>query len=429
MYFEIAQSSVGGSIQLTTSKSHTLRAILLASLGNGVSYVRRILPSPDTEAMIQACSAFGAEIVRDETDLRITGFAGNPSVPGQVIDVGNSGQVLRFGGAISALIPHFSIFTGDESIRTLRPMSPLLHALRQLGAFAESSKGDGHAPVIIRGPAHAGYVVMDGRDSQPVSAILMLAACLEGKTTLEVRDPGEKPWVDLTLYWLDRMGVRYENRNYEVYTVYGRGSCEKFYPFDYIVPGDWSSAAFPLAAALICNSELVLENMDIQDPQGDKAILDIFREMGAVIDVDVQGKKIMVRRHSGLQGVTVDVNAVIDAVPVLAALASFAQSPTTITGAAIARRKESDRLTAIATELAKMGGRVEEFDDGLTVYPTILHGATVDSRHDHRIAMSLAVAALRCGGTVVENTDCVSKSFPGFAVSMAGIGAAIMEKI
>ena len=429
MHFEVTQSSVGGSIWITTSKSHTLRAVLLASLGNGISHVRHILPSPDTDAMIRACSAFGATIVRDGTDLRITGFAGTPSIPRQIIDVGNSGQVLRFGAAISALIPHYSVFTGDESIRSLRPMTPLLDALRQLGAFAESSKGDGYAPVIIKGPIHAGHVVMDGQDSQPVSAMLMLAAYLEGETTLEVREAGEKPWINLTLHWLDRMGVGYENRKYEVYTVYGRRGGGKFSPFDYTVPGDWSSAAFPLAAALLCNCELTLENMDIQDPQGDKAILDIFRAMGAVIDVDVSGKKVMVRQHDGLRGITVDVNAVIDAVPMLAALACFAQSPTTIIGAAIARHKESDRLTAIATELAAMGGRIEEFDDGLTVYPTALHGARVDSRHDHRIAMALAVAALRCGDTIVENTDCVTKSFPGFATSMAGIGAAITEKI
>ena len=429
MQLEIGASSVGGNIRLTTSKSHTLRAVLLASLASGVSHVRQILPSPDTQAMIEACSAFGAEITRHDGDLQITGFAGVPSVPKQVVNVGNSGQVLRFGAAISALVPQYSIFTGDDSICSLRPMKPLLDGLQQLGAFAESSRGCGYAPVIIRGPASAGHVVMEGQDSQPVSAMLFLAACLEGETTLEVRDAGEKPWIDLTLHWLDRMGVRYERDAYAWYRVYGQAAHARFSPFDYTVPGDWSSAAFPLAAAILCNCGLTLENMDIHDPQGDKAIVDIFRKMGAVLDVDEVGRKVIVRRHGGLRGISVDVNAVIDAVPILATLACFAQGPTTLTGAAIARQKESDRVAAIATELAKMGGRFEIFDDGLTIHPAVLHGARVNSWHDHRIAMSLAVAALRCGNTTVENTDCVAKSFPGFAASMARIGAAITETV
>jgi 3-phosphoshikimate 1-carboxyvinyltransferase len=254
----------------------------------------------------------------------------------------------------------------------------------------------------------------------------MLAAFLPGVTSIEVKNPGEQPWIDLTLYWLDKMGVSCTNSNYTRYTVQGRAASE-FAPFDYTVPGDWSSAAFPIAAALTTNSSIRLENMDIRDPQGDKAVLEMFRSMGAEILVNEQDKTVLVKKHSGLRGTTVNVNAAIDAVPVLAAVACFARSSTVITGARIARYKESDRLAAISAELGKMGANIEEFEDGLLIHPSALHGALVDSHHDHRIAMSLAVAGFASGGTTITDAACVAKSFPGFAEAMRGIGAVITE--
>jgi 3-phosphoshikimate 1-carboxyvinyltransferase len=424
--YQVEKSSLSGSISVTTSKSHTMRALLFASMAKGRSRVRHPLASPDTAAMVSACSALGAKIEAHEECLVIDGVAGRPAVPAQVIDVGNSGQVLRFGAAMAALLPYYSVFTGDESVRTIRPMEPLLGALRQLGAFAVSSKNDGHAPVIVRGPVQPGAVVMEGLDSQPVSAILMLAAFLPGITGIEVKNPGEQPWIDLTLYWLDKMGVRCANSNYTRYTVQGR-ELPEFAPFDYTVPGDWSSAAFPIAAALATNSSIQLENMDIRDPQGDKAVLEMFRSMGAEILVNERDKTVLVKKHSGLRGTTLDVNAAIDALPVLAAVACFARSDTVITGARIARYKESDRLAAISAELGKMGAKIEEFEDGLLIRPSGLHGALVDSHRDHRIAMSLAVAGFASGGTTITDSACVAKSFPGFAKAMRGIGAAITE--
>lgn len=425
MLYRIERSSLAGSTAVTTSKSHTMRAILLATMATGNSRIRHSLPSPDTAAMITACRALGAEINAEGDELVIQGTGGRLSVPDDVIDVGNSGQVLRFGASLAALLPGFTVITGDASVRTIRPMEPLLEALTQLGAFAVSSKGDGHAPVIIRGPAKAGTVIMDGADSQPVSAILFLAAFLQGVTRIEVRNPGEIPWIDLTLHWLDRLGVRYDNKNYRHYTVYGT---TVYGGYEYTVPGDWSSAAFPIAAALVTGSQVILSNMDTADPQGDKAILDMFERMGARFAVNQSDKTVSVLPCEGLSGITVDVNAAIDAVPVLAAVACFADSPTVITGASIARHKESDRISAMAAELGKMGAHIEESSDGMKVVPAPLYGARVNSRHDHRIAMACAVAGMGVGNTIVEDTACVAKSFPGFAEAMRGIGANITEE-
>ena len=427
MRYRVEKSSLGGSLAVTTSKSHTMRAVLLASMAKGQSVVRRPLASPDTKAMITACSALGAKIEEQVDCLVIHGVAGKPTVPAQVIDVGNSGQVLRFGAALAALLPFYSVFTGDASVCTIRPMNPLLEALTQLGAFAVSSKNDGHAPVIVKGPVKAGTVRMQGMNSQPVSAILLLAGFLPGVTSIRVENPGEQPWIDLTLYWLDKMGVCCTHDNYSFYTVQGRDNPE-FAPFDYTVPGDWSSAAFPIAAALITNSSVTLENMDIHDPQGDKAVLEMFQAMGADIIVNEREKTVLVQTHKGLRGAVLNVNKAIDAVPVLAAVACFAQSVTTITGAGIARHKESDRLAAISTELGKMGAKIEEFEDGLVIHPARLHGAQVESYHDQRIAMSLAVAGLACGKTVIADAACAAKSFPGFAKAMQGLGASITEQ-
>ncbi|MDR1359799.1 MAG: 3-phosphoshikimate 1-carboxyvinyltransferase [Deltaproteobacteria bacterium] len=424
MKYTVEKSSLEGVIRVSASKSQTMRAILLASMASGVSYIRHPLPSPDTEAMLAACSAFGARITRREDGFVLAGTGGRLTAPSQVLDVGNSGQVLRFGAAMAARIPEYCVFTGDESIRSRRPMQPLLDALACLGAFAVSSRNNGLAPVIIKGPVRPGLARMDGRDSQPVSAMLMLAAFLPGSTRLEVDSPGELPWIDLTLSWLDRLDIPHSNEKHSAYAVTGR---TRVNGFQYTAPGDWSSAAFPIAAALVTNSALTLENMDILDPQGDKAVLDLWEGLGARFSIDREAGTVRVHRHQGLQGGLLDVNAVIDALPVLAAVACFAQSPTVITGAAIARSKESDRIAAIAGELAKMGAKIEQREDGLTVHPSALRGGVVHSRGDHRIAMALAVAGLGCGQTVVEDASCVAKSFPGFAAAMRGLGAMIRE--
>ncbi|MDR2161790.1 MAG: 3-phosphoshikimate 1-carboxyvinyltransferase [Desulfovibrio sp.] len=424
MNYHVERSSLGGAISVTPSKSHTMRAILLASMLPGASLIRRPLPSPDTEAMLAACAALGARFERRGDALVLTGAGERLAVPSQVIDVGNSGQALRFCAAMAARLPLYSVFTGDESIRSLRPMQPLLDALTCLGALAVSSRNNGRAPVIIRGPVRCGRARLEGRDSQPVSAMLMLAAFLPGTTVLEVDNPGELPWVDLTLRWLDRLGVSHSSQGHSLYTVSGPARIANM---DYTVPGDWSSAAFPLAAALITNSALTLENMDIHDSQGDKAVLDLWERMGARFTADPTAGTLTVHPHPGLRGAVLDVNPVIDALPILAVTACFARGPTVLTGAAIARSKESDRISAIAGELAKMGADIEEREDGLLVRPSLLRGAVVHSRRDHRVAMALAVAGLSCGRTVVEDTACVAKSFPGFAAAMRGVGAAVRE--
>jgi 3-phosphoshikimate 1-carboxyvinyltransferase len=422
MNLKVEKSELAGVAAVPSSKSQTMRSIIFASLAKGTSHIEKILPSPDTDRMIYAASTFGARINRDGCSLIINGVAGMPEFPGDVVDVGNSGLVLRFCAALAALSPKYTIFTGDRSIKTLRPMQPLLDGLKGLGAFAVSASGSGYAPIIIKGKPTRNITELDGEDSQPVSALLILASVLEGKTTeINVRNPGEKPWIDLTLYWLNKLGIGCTNEDFVRYAVRGG----KINSFKYTVPGDFSSAAFPMAAALITGSEITLDNLDLNEPQGDKEVIDIFARMGGVFTHE--GRTLKVHKNMGLVGVDADINSCIDALPVLAVASAFARSSTNIRGAAIARKKESDRIAAIAGELRKMGGVIEEHEDGLTIYPSNLHGATLCSHKDHRIAMALAVAGLAAGSTEIADTSCIDKSFPNFADIMNKIGAKIVS--
>lgn len=407
---KIEPSKLQTSLKIPPSKSHTLRAILFASFAKGVSSVENFLNSPDTDAMILALTKMGARISRLGTLLEIEGFDGKPQTPDDVIDCGNSGQVLRFVGAIAALCPGYTVFTGDASIRLNRPAMPLLDGLNQLGATAISSKGNGHAPLIIKGPITNNFAEIDGEDSQPVSGLLIAAAFAPHPIQLKVKNPGEKPWVHLTLDWFSWLGIPYKTLNFTEYFMEG---CAKLDPFDYTVPGDFSACAFPIVAALITNSELEIQGVDMQDVQGDKAVIPVLEKMGAKFTI--AGKTLFVHKGSSLKGMKIDVNDFIDALPILAVAGCFAEGKTEIVNGAIARKKESDRIASIVSELKKMGAKIEETPDGVIVEASSLRGAEVNSFSDHRIALSLAVAALGAKGqTTIQGAECINKSYPTF---------------
>jgi 3-phosphoshikimate 1-carboxyvinyltransferase len=392
-------------------------------MASGTSEVLHFLHSPDATAMIEAMRTFGAKIDITSDMLRIKGLNNKLPPAENVIDSGNSGQVLRFVGALAGLCPAYTIITGDPSIRHNRPVQPLLEALSGLGAFATSSRLDGYAPILIKGPMQSGRTQLTGEDSQPVSGMLIACSFLHGKTTIDVSNPGEKPWIDLTLFWLKKCGIAITHKDYASYTVPGNARIEGFHC---AIPGDFSSAAFPIAAALITQSELTLTNIDMTDCQGDKKIIEVLQRMGARIDVDAAKKTLHVRKGGAFQGIAIDVNDFIDAIPILSVIGCYAEGTTELTNASIARKKESDRLHAMATELQKMGAQIEEKPDGLIISRSALKGAHLTSWHDHRIAMSLAVAALGAhGDTLIEGTQCISKTYPTFAHDFRSINAAI----
>lgn len=421
--FRIKKSDLRGEITIPASKSHTLRAILFGALGKGKSVIHHYLPSSDGKAMLDACSLLGASLQVSPHHIEIEGINGKIQHAEDVIQAGNSGIVLRFCAAIGALASHPVVITGDYSIRHQRPMKPLIEGLSQLGASAVSMRNDGYAPVIIQGPIKPGKTVIYGGDSQPVSALVIASAFAEGPVEIQVTSPGEKPWVALTLNWLDKVGVSYENRAFENYRLKGNASYEGF---EYTVPGDFSSAAFPIAAALVTQSELTVRNLDMSDMQGDKEVINVFRKMGAVIEIDDANRALHVKKGGALQGIQVDINDFIDAITVLAVVGCYAEGEMRIQNAAVARQKECNRIECIAAELRKMGADIEETADGLVIRKSSLKGAQLHSCHDHRMAMSLAVAALGAEGeTAIDSIDCVAKTFPTFLQDFKSIQANI----
>lgn len=411
-HFAVIPSQLSGEIRASASKSHTLRAILFASIADGKSIILDYLHSPDTVAMIAACQQLGAHITQTENKIEIIGCACKFKTPDNVIDCGNSGQVLRFIAALASLMSDYVVFTGDHSIRHSRPMQPMIEGLTQLDVFCVSTKNDGFAPIIVRGPLKPGKTTLAGEDSQPVSALLIACAFASGPSEIHVRNPGEKPWIGLTLDWFSRLGIVYENNDYTHYKIQG-GS--KIKHFDYQVAGDFSSLAFPIVAAILTQSEICIQHVDMHDSQGDKKIVEILQKMGAKIEIDEYAKTLSVKKTAELNGMTIDVNDFIDAVPILAVVGCYARGTTKIVGAQIARHKESDRLTAMTNELKKMGAKITEQPDGLVIENSSLQGATLESYHDHRITMSLVVAALGAtGASKVAGVEWVKKSYPDF---------------
>ncbi|MDN3506438.1 MAG: 3-phosphoshikimate 1-carboxyvinyltransferase [Simkaniaceae bacterium] len=404
-----------GQIAVPPSKSHCLRAVLFAMLGSGVTRIENVLKSPDLEAMLDAISLFGAKVEREGSSLAIEGHFKPAS---DTIDAGNSGQVLRFIGAIAALLPSYTMITGDASIRSRRPVKPLLTALRGLGVLAESALGDGHAPITVRGPMHSGTTRLNGEDSQPVSGLLIATSFLDGHSEIVVDNPGETPWIDLTLDWIRRLGGAVTHENYSLYRVKGGLS---YSGFTYTVPGDFSTAAFPIAAALITGSHLEITGLDPDDVQGDKELITILQSMGAQIRWE---EKRLIVEPSKLKGLFIDVNTCIDALPILAVIGCFADGVTTLYNGKIAREKESDRISAICTELKKMGAHIQEEPDGLVIQTSTLNGADLESYRDHRIALSLAVAALGATSpSKLSGAECIQKTYPNFAKDFSSIGA------
>lgn len=420
-YFQIRRSSLEGFLSLPSSKSQTMRAILFASLAKGQSTIHCPLASPDIDAMIAACENFGAKIKREKQSLKIRGVAGKPVFKSLIIDAQNSGQVLRFIGAIAGLAKKEITITGDESIQTNRPILPLVTALRGLGVKA-AAKTD-YAPIAVQGPVVSNVTYLNGQDSQPVSAIIMLSCFVEQTTTIIANNSGETPWIDLTLSWLDRLGICYQNDEYHTYTVTG---AKEVSSFEYTVPGDFSSCAFPLIAALITKSEITIKNIDLQDAQGDKDLIYLLKELGA--SISIQEGAITVQKSRQLDGAVINVNAMIDAVPILAVLGLFGKETMHLSGAQSARGKESDRLKCITQELKKMGANIQEYPDGLIIHPSTLHSAEVDSHNDHRIAMALCVAAMTIEEpSIIKGVGCINKSYPNFYADMKKLGARLHE--
>jgi 3-phosphoshikimate 1-carboxyvinyltransferase len=417
--FIITPSKLEGSIAIPGSKSHTIRALVFGLLAGGESVIASPLDSSDTRSCLAMARSFGAEVAEDDDAWRIGGLGGRIPAPDDVIDVGNSGTTLYIGMGVAALAEGRTVFTGDAQIRS-RPAEGLIEALVSLGGEAFSTRGNGMPPLVVGGRLRGGRARIEAVTSQYLSSLLIAAPLAEGDTVIEVPLLNEKPYVTMTLTWLDRLGIRYEHDEYRSFMIPGSQACSGFRAR---IPGDFSSATFFAVAAAVTASELILEGLDWNDTQGDREALSILDEMGAAIEIGEGRIRI---KGGSLKGGTFDLNAIPDALPALAVAGCLAEGETRLVNVPQARLKETDRIRVMREELSKMGADIKELPDGLVIRGGTLRGARVNGRHDHRAVMALAVAGLAArGDTVVETAESAAVTFPGFRDLMASIGADI----
>ena len=429
MDITIAESTVEGTAQAPPSKSYTHRAVLAAGYADG-AVVRDPLVSADTKATMRAVEAYGGSVslAEDESTVEVTGFDGRPETPDDVIDCANSGTTMRLVTATAALQDNLTVLTGDESLRS-RPQGPLLDAIEQLDGDAESTRRNGQAPLVVGGGVDGGAVEIPGDvSSQYITALLMAGAVSPDGVDIDLTtELKSSPYVDITLEVLEAFGVDAEKTD-AGFTVDG-GQTYAPEGGDYNVPGDFSSMSYLLAAGALAAEDGLRVTSAFPSAQGDAAIVDILDRMGADLDWDEENGEITVSQ-SDLTGIEVGVEDTPDLLPTIATLGAAADGVTRITDAEHVRYKETDRVSAMAEELTKMGAEVEEHQDELFVYgaDSDLVGTTVEGRADHRIIMSLAVAGLVADGeTTVTGAEHVDVSFPNFFDVLDSLGVAVQR--
>jgi 3-phosphoshikimate 1-carboxyvinyltransferase len=415
-------SRLAGSARISGNKSNTIRAVFFGTLAGGRSVIRNPSGGKDSVAAVDVCRNFGAAIECQAGCWTVDGVGPDLRVPGDIVDTRNSGTTLSFALATAALINGFTFLTGDYQIRR-RPYGALFDSLRDLGALVISSRGNGLAPVAVRGVLRGGTCRTSGFNSQWVSPLLFAGPLTHDGVAIEIVDePLERGYVDITIGWLRRQGVAVENQDYRFYKVAGGHA---YRPFDEAVPGCWTSAAYPLVAAAITESEVVLDGLDTGDFQRDRSILQALQAAGADVQTEgIPGGGVRVRGGRPLSGFEFDCSDCPDNMPVLAVLGTQAKGKTVLRNIHHARVKETDRPAVMASELAKMGARFDLGEDVLTIHGTPLHGAAIDGHDDHRVVMACAVAALAARGeTEIGGAEWVSISFPEFFDVLRTLGA------
>ncbi len=418
MRFICHKSALRGEVKIPGSKSHTIRAVAIAGLAAGQSEIRGPLISNDTLAAVDAYRALGAQIDISADRWTVRGVGGEVHVPDDVIDVRNSGVTLRTAlGACALLREGAAVLTGDEQIRR-RPAGPLVQSLNDLGANVRSTRGSGSAPFVVEGRLRGGETSIEGTTSQYVTGLLISAPLADGESRIRVTNLNEAPYVEMTLEWLQRQGIAFEQNGLTDFRVPGG---QQYQPVDRAIPADWSSATFFLGAGALDGNDVALLGLDMTDTQGDKAVVDYVAQMGA--QVHSRGNWVAVSFRQ-LTGCDLDLNATPDALPMMAVLGCFARGTTRLVNVPQARIKESDRITIMAQELGKLGARTKELEDGLIIYESGLRGAEVDGHGDHRVVMALAVAGCAIPGTtVIRGAEAAAVTFPEFADCMRAVGA------
>ncbi len=396
MDLKITPHRLSGSVSIPSSKSMTHRAIICAALAEGTSRLTGIDYSKDIDATLGIMEAFGAAFRKDGSAVTMEGITAAKETA--VADCCESGSTLRFLIPVAAALGIRTEFRGQGRL----PQRPITPYLRELSLKGVQFRYDNTMPFVMEGRLQSGVFRLEGDiSSQFITGLLFALPLLDGDSEIVMTSPLQsKPYADMTIDCMRKFGVEVEETPEGNYRVRGN---QVYRAADVHMEGDFSQAAFFYVANAIGN-EVVLENIPEKSVQGDRKIVEIIGEM-------------CYNRNNGKNAAFhVDASDIPDLVPILAVLGTFGDEVSVITGAERLRIKESDRLTAVSELLNRLGGKVIVHEDGLEVHPVPqLHGGTVDSFGDHRIAMCAAIAATRCTAPVtILGAECVEKSYPAF---------------
>ncbi len=406
------------SVKAPSSKGFTLRALYIAALAEGQSLIKDALIAEDQLLSIKALESMGVKINRKGNDILVEGGGGELNAPKKELFLGNSGVGIRFMASLAALAKGETLLTGNERMME-RPIKDLTETLGSLGANLEILGENGCPPLRVKGPSLAGGkgLIDCSKSSQFLSSILVAAPYAKEDVELEIKgELRSKPFIDMTIHSMNDFGVAVENHNYEKFAV---KSGQKYEGRDYRVEGDYTNVSYFFAAAAITDGKIKVENLNPHSVQGDLFLLDIFERMGCKVHF---GDNFAELEGGKLSGIEVDMSDYPDVVQTLAVVASFAKGKTKIKNIAHLRIKETDRISATAAELKKLGVGVVEDEDSLTIVGGVKNGASIETYNDHRMAMAFAVAGLRQEGIVIKDVECVKKSFPNYFEELVKLG-------
>ena len=405
--------SLRASVRVPGSKSVTNRALVCAALAEGTTVLDGALFADDTEAMVGVLRAVGISVDADPRAalLTINGVGGSIPPALETVDVRQSGTTARFALPLLALGQGSYRVTAHSQMQA-RPMGTTLDALRRLGAGIEEQAAADHLPVTVTGGGlRSGVVHVAGNaSSQFLSGLLLVAPCLPDGLVVELTtELVSRPYVELTVAVMEAFGASVDQSDPNTFAVSPGGYRGR----RYAVEPDASAASYPLAAAAICGGSVEVQGLTDRALQGDVAFADVLAQMG--VELTRSGTGTTVRAERGaLRGGTFDLTHFSDTAQTLAAVAAFATEPVTIAGIGFIRRKEVDRIVAVATELERCGIGVRTDADGWTITPGPVRPAVVQTYEDHRMAMSFALLGLGAPGVSIAGPSCVSKTFPGY---------------
>ena len=402
----VKKAAVSGGVKAPSSKSYAQRAIAAALLAEGESRLLNMELCSDTRAALRVAGLLGAKYrIEGESTYVISGGL-NPVT--SIINIGESGLSARMFTPIAALCDIPITIEGEGTIAR-RPMHMLIDPLRDLGV-AVKAKG-GHLPLGVRGPIRGGQAVVDGNvSSQFITGLLMALPLAGSDTTFFVTKAKSLPYIDMTLDVLESFGIEGKHQDYRQFYIEGN---QRYTPREYAIEGDWSGASCLLVAGAVAG-EITVRNLNPLSKQADVALIDALSHAGA--EVITSADSVTVRRPEKLHAFEFDATNCPDLFPALAALAANCAGDTLITGTERLRHKESDRAETLKEEFGKMGIEIDVSEENvMRITGGRLHGADLDSHGDHRIAMSVAVAALTADSPVtIDGAESVEKSYPAF---------------